>query len=106
MVTLDLLREIVRCRKSIEFVGSRMHNMYTTNDTNYTHSFSSKSEDIKVRIKLFFFDGSHIYGYISKENIQRNSLPYQRELETAETVTDLLIANENQLKSNQLIFLT
>lgn len=93
------LKDIVRCRKSIEFVGSIMHNMYTTDDdTNNTHSFSSKSEDVRVRIKLFFFDGSSTYGYVSKDNIQRNSLPYQRELETAEAVANLLsaIANENR----------
>ncbi|MDQ0360285.1 hypothetical protein [Breznakia pachnodae] len=92
------LKDIVRCRKSIEFVGSIMHNMYTTNDTNNTHLFSSKSEDVRIRIKLFFFDGSYTYGYISKENIQRNSLPYKRELETAEAVANLIsvIANENR----------
>lgn len=95
------LKDIVRCRKSIEFVGSIMHNMYAINDTNNTHSFSSKSEDVRVRIKLFFFDGSSTYGYVSKDNIQRNSLPYQRALETAETITTILsaIANENKLKA-------
>ena len=63
---------IKKARKSLEYVGTPLENAFANiGRIGPGNAFSSGSEKVQVRVKLFFTDGTFTYGYVSKETVQR-----------------------------------
>ena len=90
---------IKKARKSLEYVGTPLENAFANiGRIGLGNAFSSGSEKVQVRVKLFFTDGTFTYGYVSKETVQKGSLQYHKEIVKAEKVVKVLntIARKNR----------
>lgn len=86
-----LYADIKKARKSLKYVGTPLENAFANiGRIGAGNAFSSGSEKVQVRVKLFFTDGTFTYGYVSKETVQKGSLQYHKEIVKAETVVNVL----------------
>ena len=75
----------------MEYVGTPLENAFANiGRIGPGNAFSSGSEKVQVRVKLFFTDGTFTYGYVSKETVQKGSLQYHKEIVKAEKVVKVL----------------
>lgn len=99
---------IKKARKSLEYVGTPLENAFANiGRIGPGNAFSSGSEKVQVRVKLFFTDGTFTYGYVSKETVQKGSLQYHKEIAKAEKVVKVLntIARKNRKEDANQDFL-
>ena len=99
---------IKKARKSLEYVGTPLENAFANiGRIGPGNAFSSGSEKVQVRVKLFFTDGTFTYGYVSKETVQKGSLQYHKEIVKAEKVVKVLntIARKNRKEDADQDFL-
>ena len=87
---------IKKTRKSLEYVGTPLENAFANiGRIGPGNAFSSGSEKVQVRVKLFFTDGTFTYGYVSKETVQKGSLQYHKEIAKAEKLQADKVHGEN-----------
>ncbi|MEO2188593.1 hypothetical protein [[Clostridium] innocuum] len=87
----------------MEYVGTPLENAFANiGRIGPGNAFSSGSEKVQVRVKLFF-----TYGYVSKETVQKGSLQYHKEIAKAEKVVKVLntIARKNRKEDADQDFL-
>lgn len=82
---------VKKARRSLAYVGTPIENAFANiGRIGAGNAFSSGSEKVQVRVKLFFTDGTFTYGYISGKTLQKGSLEYHDELVRADDLIRVL----------------
>lgn len=83
---------VKKARRSLAYVGTPIENAFANiGRIGAGNAFSSGSEKVQERVKLFFTDGTFTYGYISGKTLQKGSLEYHDELARADDLIRVLL---------------
>lgn len=100
--------ELLRVRTSLDYVDSATKNMIANmGRVGAGVAFTSGSENVLVRIKLFLKNDQTIYKVISKKESQKNSLAYHTDIKEAEKIVNNLntiIKRRTSIEPDDFIF--